>query len=190
MIKRKYLLKILFIGLVSLFMLMVTADSAKAAVYLTDSTGADLVSGNSYKIMFGWGSTSSKNVYLTGNQFYSTTNPNAGGYYQILRTDKQTGLPIQPGDGFIVKSLKSGQYWNYHSNMVSINVLLGNSPITDTHTITTSDGSTFFAIGNREEKSGDGYFYGLGAGGYGLGYDWNNNIGDKNSWETELFFKP
>lgn len=191
MVKRKQILGLLIMGLVSLFMLTINATSAKATVYLTDSSGADLVSGNSYFIMFGWGDTSSKNVFLTGQQFYSTSNPyiEAPGKFQIIRPDMKTGVPLQPSDGFIVKSLTTGEYWNFHSNMDSVTVYLDKEPKPLSNTLTTIDGSTFTAYGDRQEKDNDGYYYGLAAGPYTVGYDWNNSIGLKNKYQTELFFK-
>lgn len=186
---KKYLSRLAAIILIGLLMIIIPVISAKAdTAYLTDSSGANIISGNKYKIMFGWAATSSRNAYLTGQNFYSSSNENNAGYFQVIRADQQVGFPIQQGTGFIIRDMSTGQYWKYHSNMVSVNVSLDYSIIPYSHTETTSDGSTFFVSGNRQYKNNDGYNYVLSTGAYTLGYDWNDRIGDVNFYETELFF--
>lgn len=187
-IYRKGLLKILVAGIAGLFMLMITVYSVKAEAVLTNSAGVNLVSGGNYKIMFGWGSTSKKNVYLTGNDFHSSPNKENAGLFKIMRPDRKVGLPIPQADGFIVQNQQTGQYWNFHSNTVTAYVDYGSTPVPYTHTLTTSDGSTFFTS-DRNQKGNDGYWYSFDTGAYTLGYDWDNLISIKYSWETELFFE-
>ncbi|MCW2282213.1 hypothetical protein [Lactococcus lactis] len=189
MISKKRGFKFLIVGLFGLLLVFGISVSAKAdTAYLTDSNGANLVSGNQYKIMFGWGSSTSKNAYLTGDDFHSSSDENNAGYYQIIRSDQQTGVQIPQGEGFIIRDVSTGQYWKYHSNMVTAYVSLDNSIIPNTHTLTTSDGSTFYVNGRYNANNGNGYYYQLGTGAYGFGYDWNNKISITNYYVTDMYF--
>lgn len=156
---------------------------------MKSARGNDIISGDSYQIMISWGSTSSKDVYLTGDEFKSTKDMGAGTNFQIISADNKLGTPIPEGAPFIIRSDSSGMFWNWTANMTRAYVWLGDSAIDHTDHVTYQEGSTF-TVDNLELKEGYNS-YALGAGGvYALGYDWNNSISTDsgNYWATEFLF--
>ncbi|MBI0605129.1 hypothetical protein [Enterococcus faecalis] len=164
--------------------IIVNADNGN----IVDSNGNNIISGKSYSILISWGSTTSKDVYLTGDEFKSSNGK--GSLFQITNIDGSMGNTIPENGLFNIRNDSTGQVWNWKSNFTTVSVQLADSIIKDVTEVGYMQSSSF-AVGDPGIKSNGVHNYELIAGGaYGLGYDWNNTIGLVNNAETEFAFVP